>query len=116
VTTGDLSIEQHADGAVLVLALRGDLDIATAGTLPQAVARIDARRLVVDLRGVTVLDSTGVRALVHTRRWMVNHGGEARFVCADGPAARTLELMGLGDALGLVPDYASAVAAFAEVP
>ena len=78
--------------------------------MPQAVARVDVRRLVVDLRGVTVLDSTGVRSLLHTRRWMVNHGGAARFVCDGGPAARTIELMGLRDALGLCADVATAQA------
>ena len=114
-----LSIEQRADGEMLVLELRGELDIATAASLPQAlgaVARTGARRLLVDLRGVTVLDSVGVRSLLHTRRWMFNRDGAARFVCDSGPAARTIELMGLCDALGVSPDYASAVAAFAEEP
>ena len=110
MATGDLGIEQYSDGDVLVLALRGELDIATAATLPRAVARIAARRLVVDLHGVTVLDSTGVRSLLHTRRWMVNHGGEARFVCDGGAAARTIELMGLRDALGVCADVATAQA------
>jgi len=112
-----LSIEQRADGEMLVLELRGELDIATAASLPQAlgaVARTGARRLLVDLRAVTVLDSVGVRSLLHTRRWMFNRDGEARFVCGSGPAARTIELMGLRDALGVCPDYASAVAAFAD--
>jgi anti-anti-sigma factor len=116
VAPGDLlRIEPRADGDVMVLELHGDLDIATAATLPEAlgaVARSGARRLVVDLQAVTILDSVGVRSLVHTRRWMFNRGGEARFVCDGGPAARTIELMGLRDALGVCPDYASAVAGF----
>jgi len=110
-----LRIEHRADGDVMVLELRGELDIATAATLPEAlgaVARRGALRLVVDLQAVTVLDSVGVRSLLHTRRWMFNRGGEARFVCQAGPAARTIELMGLRDALGVCADYASAVAAF----
>jgi anti-anti-sigma factor len=120
VTPGDLlRIEHRADGDVMVLELHGELDIATAATLPEAlgtVARSGALRLVVDLQDVTILDSVGVRSLVHTRRWMFNHGGEARFVCDGGPAARTIDLMGLRDALGLAPDYPSAVAGFAVAP
>ena len=107
---GDLSIEQRTDGGVLVLELRGELDIATAATLAQTVARVEGQRLVLDLCRITVLDSVGVRALLHTRRWMVNHGGEARFVCDTGPAARTIELMGLRDALGVCADVATAQA------
>jgi len=108
-----LSIEQRSDGDMIVLELRGELDIATAASLPQAlgaVARDGARMLVVDLRGVTVLDSVGVRSLLHTRRWMFNRGGAACFVCDDGPAGRTIELMGLRDALGVCADMASAQA------
>ena len=42
------------------------------------MARGGARVLLVDLRGVsTVLDSVGVRSLLHTRRWMFNRGGAA---------------------------------------
>jgi anti-anti-sigma factor len=114
-----LSIEQRRDGEIIVLELRGELDIATAASLPQAlgaVARDGARRLLVDLREVTVLDSVGVRSLLHTRRWMFNRDGEARFVCDGGPAGRTIELMGLRDALGVCSDYASAAAALAEAP
>ena len=114
-----LTIEQRADGEMIVLELRGELDISTAATLPQAlgaVARAGARRLLVDLRGVTVLDSVGVRSLLHTRRWMFNRDGAAQFVCDGGPAGRTIELMGLSAALGVSPDYASAVAGFPETP
>ena len=106
-----LSIEQRADGETIVLEVRGELDISTAARLPQAlgaVARDGARLLVVDLRGVTVLDSVGVRSLLHTRRWMFNRGGQARFVCDTGPAARTIELMGLRDALGVCADLETA--------
>jgi anti-sigma B factor antagonist len=112
VAYGDLlSIEQRRDGEMVVLELRGELDISTAASLPLAlgaVARDGARRLLVDLRGVTVLDSVGVRSLLHTRRWMFNRGGTACFVCDDGPARRTIELMGLRDALGVCADLASA--------
>ncbi|MEP6953181.1 MAG: STAS domain-containing protein [Solirubrobacteraceae bacterium] len=118
-TDDQLRIEQRTEGIVIVLGLRGELDIATAARLPQAlgaVARSGTLHLVVDLQAVTVLDSVGVRSLLHTRRWMFNRGGEARFVCDGGPAARTIELMGLRDALGVSADYASAVAGFDVTP
>lgn len=111
---GDLlRIEHHLDGLLYVLELTGELDLATAATLPAAlgpVARSRVERLLVDLRGVTLLDSTGVRALLHVRRWMYNRGGRVRFVCHHEPAGRVLAMMGLYDALDMGDDYARAVA------
>lgn len=56
------------DSGVL-LATTGDLDIATVPALRERLAAIAARsprRLVLDLRGVSFIDSTALAALIHT--------------------------------------------------
>jgi anti-sigma B factor antagonist len=111
-----LRIEHRAEGSLWVLELHGELDLATAALLPGAlgaVRRSGATALIVDLRGVSLLDSTGVRALLHVRRWMANRDGRATFVCDPEGAGRTLTLMGLYDALGATGDYEAALASAA---
>ncbi|MGZ4278677.1 MAG: STAS domain-containing protein [Solirubrobacteraceae bacterium] len=111
-----LRIERRDHGPVAVLALHGELDIATAGLLAQALpqaVRDGRRRLLVDLRGVRLMDSVGVRALVHARRRMSNRDGTAAFVCTEEPIGRTVRQMGLYDALGFTQDYAGALAQLA---
>jgi anti-sigma B factor antagonist len=57
---------QDSNGAVRVV-LTGELDIATTPELEEALARIEKgapKQIVLDLRGLEFLDSTGLRALV----------------------------------------------------
>jgi anti-anti-sigma factor len=64
---GELIIEERRDDATVVLALDGELDIATAPDVEAAIARARAgglERLVVDLRELEFLDSTGIQALL----------------------------------------------------
>lgn len=112
-----LRIDAQTDDGVTVLALHGEVDIATAGSLLQATVRAmrDTRLLLVDLRDVSLLDSTGVRALLQIRRRVSNHGGEAAFVSGRDGAGRTIELMGLWDVLGIHDDPAAALVALDAV-
>ena len=61
------SLEARQDGAATVLYARGELDLDTApGLLAEVGRRLDSgtRRLVVDLAGLTFVDSTGLGAIV----------------------------------------------------
>ena len=50
------------------LCLSGELDLSSTSTLTDALAAHDGQEVVLDLAGVTFLDSTGIRALVEARR------------------------------------------------
>ena len=96
-----------------MLRLSGELDISTAGQVPESVARLPREgqsRIVVDLREVTLIDSVGVRALLHIRRRMWRNDGMAAFVCAPATTGRVLRVMGLYDVLGCTDDFDEAVA------
>ena len=100
----------HAGGGVMVIALGGELDIATAPELEQLVnERIDAgQEVVVDLRGLEFMDSSGIRVLVAA------HARAARndtrfFVVRPAPAsavAKIVEVSGLDGELNLLDDPA----------
>ena len=65
-----LTIEPLADGAVCV-ALRGELDLEHAYTFDEELRRLEADRphcLVLDLRGLSFLDSCGLARLLAARR------------------------------------------------
>ena len=90
-----------------VLVLRGELDLATAPQLEQAVAeRLDAGTdVVVDLRELVFMDSTGLRVLVaaHARK-----GADQRFEIVRPPEgsaiAKILSIAGVESELDLVDD------------
>ena len=64
---GLLAISSRSDGDRRVIRLEGELDLAHAGELDAELKRVeasDAREIVVDLSGLTFIDSTGVRTLL----------------------------------------------------
>jgi anti-sigma B factor antagonist len=108
-----LQVERGDQDGVAVLRLRGDLDISTAGVVPESMARLlreGQSQIVVDLRAVRLIDSVGVRALLHIRRRMWRNDGAAAFVCAEEPTGRVLRVMGLYDALECTDDFGAALA------
>ena len=91
--------EVREDGRVVV-AVSGDIDLATAGTLRDALLRaVDSRRVWVDLTEVEFMDSTGLNALV-----IAHHATEGQLVvvCPEGPPRRALEVSGLHQVLNVV--------------
>jgi anti-sigma B factor antagonist len=93
-------------GIHTVVGVTGELDVASAPALRDrllALINRGAPSLVVDLRGVTFIDSTGVGSLlrIHHRQGLV--GGTVHFV-ADQPAVlRVLDLMQLTGRLHVAP-------------
>src|SRR5215218_1028765 len=71
-------IREHDAGPAHVIAMRGELDLATA---PRLCVRIDAarhegtRRMVVDLTTAGFCDSVGLRALIGSHQEMAAQGG-----------------------------------------
>jgi anti-sigma B factor antagonist len=109
-------IREHDEGAVRVIAMRGELDLATA---PQLAVRIDAtrrdgaRRVLLDLTTADFCDSTGLRALIGCRQEVVAHGGRmAVAVQADSAVGRMFALAGAHE---LLPVYEGADAALAAL-
>jgi anti-anti-sigma factor len=90
------------------LTLRGELDLATAPELEQLVnERIDgSQEVVVDLRGLEFMDSSGIRVLVaaHARAGRV---GTRLFVVRPDPGnavAKIIEVAGLDRELNILDD------------
>jgi anti-sigma B factor antagonist len=94
----------HADGEVHV-ALTGELDLATSPALERTLHDLPAAaggRVVVDLRGLTFMDSTGLRVLM---RWDLagrEAGLEPVFVAGPDAVQRVFEATRLLERLTFV--------------
>jgi anti-sigma B factor antagonist len=74
----------------------GDIDIATAPTVREAMLAIGGgHRLVLDLRGVSFMDTSGLQLLVEGRRRALAEGGEFAIVDGPAPVQRVIEVAGL---------------------
>jgi anti-sigma B factor antagonist len=106
-------------GAVAVVAVAGEVDMSTGSRLREAVADQLAaghRRLLLDLTGVTFLDSTALGILVGTRKKAAESGGEMRVACADPRMLRLLTVTGLTRTIGVHATVEDAVADWPAPP
>ena len=79
-----------------VLAVEGELDMATAPVLEEALADAGfAERLVVDLTACTFVDSSAVRVLVSSGRDSEAAGGSIALVVTNPGILRVLEISGV---------------------
>jgi len=96
----DLSTSEY--GGHVVVALRGELDIAGAAGVATALAAVAARKpeIVVDLAGlefIDFIDSSGVAALARGRRHARHAGGDLLLAAPRQQVLRVLTLTRLID-------------------
>lgn len=100
------SVDRHGDGR-FVVRLDGDADLAGAPVITDVATGLlgepQLSDVEVDLRGVAILDSAGVRALLAARRMIVAKGAEFRVSRPQEPVAEVLRLLALDRLLGLRP-------------
>ncbi len=95
-----------------MLTLRGELDLATVPVLEDALQRAERTHdlVVVDLRDLTFLDSTGLHVLISAEQRA--RRSSSRLVIVQGPpqVRRLLELTGAIAQLRVVADPSSVLA------
>jgi anti-sigma B factor antagonist len=106
-----LSVERTSDGEVEVVAVTGEIDIASAPRLitglNDAVGNCETP-VVVDLSAVDFMDSTGLALLLNAHRRLSRRGKGFAVVCADGPVRRVFTITDMVDVLQVRGDVATA--------
>lgn len=96
----ELTTEAQDDGTRI--RVRGELDIASAPRLEQELRALGGSATVLlDLREVTFLDSSGLRAVIVGSREAADAGRRLIVVPGEGQAARVIEMAQVGDHLEL---------------
>ena len=101
----DFSCASCADGPGFTrVTLCGELDLATAPQLADALANAPdgAAVVILDLSGLTFMDSTGIRVILRAEQHARMHGAELVVVRPPDAVMRVLELVGLDEQLELV--------------
>ena len=108
----EFSVTRRRDREAVIVAATGDVDLSTVDAVRDELraARRESDRIVLDLRAVTFMDSSGLRLLVELQRDAEADG--FRVVVVRGPASlqRLLQLSGLEHRIRMVDDLEQAVA------
>ena len=94
----EFRIEERVDEGVPVITVVGEIDVATAPQLREALHRVIAEgqsTVVLDLLAVTFLDSTALGVLVGGLKRCRELGGELHIVVADARIRKIFEITGL---------------------
>lgn len=108
--SSDLRLEPIAVGDCAVVRVSGEIDLATAAELRDALCPPGTDHMVVDLRGVAFLDSTGLGVLVGALKRLSKRGGSLKLITNPGRIRRLFELTKLTSAFTLYPSFAAAIA------
>jgi anti-anti-sigma factor len=113
---GRLVLSYRLDQGIAVAKAVGEVDIATSGLLREGLLRVvtdeEGRGLVVNLAGVTFMDSTGIGVLVGIWRVIRARSGGLAVAEPSSQVRRTLDTAGLGK---ILPVYDSEAAALQAV-
>jgi anti-sigma B factor antagonist len=93
-----LSVTAQRDGVVVRLVAAGEIDMSTADVLRESLSRALHTRpaaVVVDMADVTLLDSTGITALVQARNHAIGDGATITLINCRPIVHRVLEVTGL---------------------
>ncbi len=113
----ELSTSHHGDRAVVTVG--GEVDLETASQLGDAAVEAVqgvSPHLVLDLSGVTFMDSTGLKVLLTSQRRAQLAGGSFALAGASRTVQRILALTGLDQSIPAFPTVDEALAARLEGP
>jgi anti-sigma B factor antagonist len=102
----EFSVRTEQQGGAVVVVPSGELDIATATTLEEALERAIATNptsVVLDLRELEFIDSSGLRTLLIVRRRAEIAGAHFTLVAGDRALERTLEIAGIHTRFEWIP-------------
>ncbi len=113
-----LDVTTEARDGITLVVLSGELDIYTVSTFRTDLEAVDpaTSSLVLDLSDVTLLDSSGLGALVSLLNRARAGDGQLGLICPQRRIRRVFEITGLRKAFVFGDDLDSVVAGLAQGP
>ncbi len=107
VESGRLAIRLVSNPRGVVVTLTGELDLATTPELDRQLAAIDRTqitRLLIDLGGVTFMDSTGLASIIRAHHLAESNGHILLLRRGTSQVQRLFEVTGVGERLTFEDD------------
>lgn len=114
-----MQTREFSDGGLHILAIEGEIDLARSPELREVLhAQAKARRpsLVLDFKGVTYVDSSGLATLIEYVRKAHDFGGRFALVNVSERVQTIFDLVRLSEFLSIYPTLADAKAALLAPP
>jgi anti-sigma B factor antagonist len=100
-----VDVQTCGDGRTGVVVVHGEIDLSNASRMREALSDHLAQgrcNLLMDLRDVTFIDSTGLGVLIGANKAARSEGGSLRVVCDDARILRLLRITGISKSLSVL--------------
>jgi len=101
-----LTLETRQQDETAVVALAGELDMAGAGTLEREIGLLQADTIVVDLRGLQFMDSSGLRAILTAAQRAQDVGRRFALIPGAAHVMRVFDITRMRERMEFVADPA----------
>ena len=102
---GDFRVETHTTGRAATVTVSGELDLVSSPTLEEALERVggtDVDLVLLDLRGLDFMDSTGLHLLIKAQQRLQERGRQFAVIRGGVQVERLLSLTGVAELLKIV--------------
>ena len=101
----DFRVSVRTEGRATIVAVSGELDLASSPELQEQLDQVwesDPEQLVIDLRQLEFMDSTGLSIIVGAHQRLAEKGRSLSLVKGSAQVQRLLDLTGVAERLRLV--------------
>ncbi len=101
-----MKVEKRLHNGVQVLSFSGEIDLHTAPEMKKTIYETldqGARDIILDLGGLSFMDSSGLGVLVGTLKRVRSAGGSVSLVCCRDSVLKVLRLTGLDQVFPIYP-------------
>jgi anti-sigma B factor antagonist len=102
-----LELKVDRNGTKALIAVTGEIDLTSAPRLDDEITNLidgSATAVVIDLAGVSFMDSTGLRVLLKASKLLASAGGMLEIKNPSEPVQRLLEVSGLNTHFSVADD------------
>jgi anti-sigma B factor antagonist len=102
---GEFQVQVHLEGSTKLISVSGELDLASGPELESELDKVSAPEttlVVVDLRKLDFMDSTGLSIIVRAHQRLAETGCELGLVRGSTQVQRLLDLTGVAERVRLV--------------
>jgi anti-sigma B factor antagonist len=113
-----IDVSPAAEAAPALIVLSGEMDIVSAGSFTETMTELERSSpegVVIDVGGLTFIDSSGINALVQAARAVEARGGRAVLAAPGTHVQRVFDITRVGDVVPVAADRDQALR-FAGTP
>ena len=112
-----MSIRMKTRGDITICAIEGEVDINSSPEIRKSFDKILSKempKIVINLVGVTYVDSSGLATLVEILKRMKSYGGKMKLTNVSPKIKSLFEITKLDKLFEIMPDEESAISIFLE--